>query len=89
MPHVCAIVCHDAAFPVHRTAIEDPCRTHLPEVRLDFDLSPELMFHTFLLHLGFKEHLQGHDNLQLLFSSQVHIPKLALSQWPTNIEVLN
>lgn len=71
-------------------AIMDTCRTpHLPEVRLDFDLSSKLVFHTFLFHLGFKEHLQRHNDLQLLFSSQIHIPKLAFSQRPTNIKVFN
>lgn len=49
----------------------------LPEVRLDFHFSPQLVFHPGLLQLLLEEHLQGQDEFTLLLSGQVNIAKFA------------
>lgn len=60
-----------------------------PEVGLDLNLPPELMLHPLFLNLGLEQNLQRHNGFQLALAGQVDIPKLAFTQWPTNVEVLN
>ena len=58
-----------------------------PEVRLNLNLSPELMFYSLLFHLGLEKHFQSHNDLQLLLACQVHIAKLSFAKWTTNIKI--
>lgn len=51
----------------------------LPEVRLDFYFSPQLVLHPGLLQLLLEEHLEGQDELALPLSGQVDIAKFTLS----------
>lgn len=56
-------------------------------MRLDLDLSPQLMLDSLLLHLRLEQDLQRHDGLQLALSRQIHVPELALSQRTPDVEV--
>lgn len=47
------------------------------------------MLHTFLFHLGLKQHFQRHNSLQFLHPCEVDIAKLALPKGPTNVKVFN
>lgn len=60
---------------------------NLPKVRLNLNLSPQLMFYLSLLKLGLEEHLEGHYVLGLLLASKVHAPELALAQRPPDVKV--
>lgn len=62
---------------------------HTPEVRLDLDFSPQLMFDSFLLHLRLEQNLQSHDDLQLPVSCEVNVTKLPLSERTADVEVFN
>lgn len=56
---------------------------------LNLNLSPELMLHTFFLHLRLEQHLQCHNCLEFLHSRKIDISKFSLSKWPTNVKVIN
>lgn len=56
-------------------------------MRLDLDLSPQLVLHAFLLHLRLEEHLQSHDHLQLPLARQIHVTELPLPQRTADVEV--
>ena len=62
--------------------------TPLPEVRLDLDLSSELMFHLSLDQLRFEEDFQRDDVLALLFSGQVNVSELSFAQRSAYVEVV-
>lgn len=64
-------------------------RGNILEMGLDLDFPPQLMLHTFFLHLRLEQHLQRHNGLQLLYPRKVDIAKLALSKRPANVEVVN
>lgn len=52
----------------------------VPQVRLDFNFSSELMFESVLDELVFEEDLHANDELGLLLSRQVHFAKLSTAQ---------
>lgn len=56
---------------------------------LNLNLSPELMLHTFFLHLRLEQHLQCNNCLEFLHSRKIDISKFSLSKWPTNVKVIN
>lgn len=56
---------------------------------LNLNLPPELVLHALFLHLRLEEHLQRHDEVQLLIPGQVNVPKLAFSEWPPNVKVID
>lgn len=56
---------------------------------LNLNFPPELMLHTFLLHLWLKQHLQRHNGLQLLHPGKVDVTEFALSQGPTNVKIID
>lgn len=58
-------------------------------MRLDFNFSAQLVFHSFLLELGFEEDFQSHNEMAFLEPSQVHIPKFSLAQRTPDFEVIN
>lgn len=62
---------------------------HVPEVRLDLDLSPQLMLHPFLLQLGLEEDFQRHDEFVVLVPGQVDVAKLAFAQGAPDVKVIN
>lgn len=77
-----------------RTSIENQCGTLMQKLsllwmRLDFNFSAQLMFHSFFLYLGFEEDFQGHNEMAFLEPSQVHIPKFSLAQRMPNFKVIN
>ena len=57
-------------------------------MRLDLDLSSELMFHLSLDQLRFEEDFQRDDVLALLFSGQVNVSELSFAQRSANVEVV-
>lgn len=61
----------------------------LPEVTLDLDLPPQLVLHPFLLHLGFEEHLQRHDELGVLLPGQVDVSEFPFAQRPPDLKVVD
>ena len=62
--------------------------TPLPEVRLNLNLSSELMFHLSLDQLRFEEDFQRDDVLALLFSGQVNVSELSFAQRSAYVEVV-
>ena len=59
-----------------------------PQVRLDLDLAPQLVFQVALLQLRLEEHLERHHELALLLARQVHVAELAAAQRPADLEVV-
>ena len=57
-------------------------------MRLDLDLSSELMFHLSLDQLRFEEDFQRDDVLALLFSGQVNVSELSFAQRSAYVEVV-
>ena len=57
-------------------------------MRLDLDLSPELVLHSCLLELRLEQDLQRHDIFALLFSGQVDVPELSLSQGTADVKIV-
>jgi hypothetical protein len=51
----------------------------MPEMRLDFDLTSQLVLTTSFLHLMFEDHFECHDKLASLFSRQVDVSEFSLS----------
>ena len=51
----------------------------LPEMRLDLDLSSELVLHLGLDQLGLEEDFQGNNVFALLLSCQIHISEFPLA----------
>lgn len=62
--------------------------TILPEMRLNFNFSFQLMFHLRLQDLIFEQNFQSNNKLGALLSSQIHISKLPFAQWSSDIKVL-
>ena len=60
----------------------------LPEVRLDFHFTPELVRHPRHLQLLLEEHFQGQDEHGLTFPGQVDIAKFTLPQGTADVKVL-
>ena len=60
----------------------------IPEVRLDFHFTPELVLHTCLLQLLLEKHFQGQDEHGLPFPGQVDIAKFTLPQGTADVKVL-
>lgn len=60
---------------------------HIPEMRLDLDLPPQLVLHPGPQQLVLLQDLEGHDIVRLLLSSEVHRPELALAQRQPDLEV--
>ena len=58
-------------------------------MRLDLDLSSELVLHIGLHELLLVEHLERHDELRLLLPGEIDMAKLAPSQRLANLEVVN
>lgn len=67
------------ALNLHSVIVLQNLKDAVPEVRLDFYFSPQLVFHPSLLQLFLEEHLQGQDELTLPLSGQVDIAKFTLS----------
>ena len=51
------------------------------QMRLNFDLSPDLLLNIVFQNLLYEEHLDGHYVLGLFFSSQVDVTEFSTSQW--------
>ena len=60
----------------------------MAEVRLNFNLSPELVLNLRLLQLRLEEDLQCHDVLAPFLPGQVNVPKLPFTERPANVEIL-
>jgi len=58
------------------------------EMRLDLDLSPQLMLHLGLLQLRLEQDLERHDVLGRALPGEVHVPELALAERSTDVEIL-
>ena len=56
---------------------------------LDLDLSPQLVLHALLLHLGLEQTLQCNHCFRLLLSCHIDVSKLALAQRSTDVKVLD
>lgn len=59
------------------------------QMRLDFDLSAQLVLHSLLLDLRLEEDLERHNELAFLLSGQIHISKFAFAQRTPNLKVVN
>jgi hypothetical protein len=53
---------------------------YTPEMRLDFDLSAQLVLNTCLLQLALEENLQGNNKLGALLTGEVDISEFSLAQ---------
>ena len=65
-----------------------PSPYSLPQVCLDLNLPPQLMFDICLLQLRLEQHLESHDELADPLPCQIHSAKLSLTQWPANLKVI-
>ena len=57
-------------------------------MRLNFNLSAQLVLHLRFLKLGFEEDFQRHDVFALLFPCKVNVPELALAQRSSDVEII-
>ena len=58
------------------------------EMRLDFDLAPQLVLAAGLLHLMLEYDLERHDVLAASLARQIHVAELALAQRLADLEVV-
>jgi len=58
------------------------------EMRLDLDLSPQLMLHLGFLQLRLEQDLERHDVLGRALPGEVHVSELALAERSTDVEIL-
>ena len=60
----------------------------LPKMRLNFNLSAQLVLHLRFLKLGFEKDFQRHDVFTLFFPSEINVPELPLSQRSSDVEII-
>lgn len=58
-----------------------------PQMRLDLNLSAQLVLNTSFQQLRLFDRFDGHDELRLALSGQVHITELAATQGLANLEI--
>ena len=57
-------------------------------MRLNFNLSAQLVLHLRFLKLGLEEDFQRHDVFTLFFPGEINVPELPLAQRSSDVEII-